>query len=98
MWNSDDPKSKWLHLVLKFVAALIIFKLGVLVGEFKVIKAMVLRGDSHPKMLFRGGDEEGNRFFEKRVAPMMGGNRMMFWDGDGAGQPSAGAPVPPPAQ
>lgn len=97
MWNSDDPKSKWLHLVVKLVAALIIFKLGVLVGEFKMIKAMVLRNDAHPRMLFKGDGEGGGRFFQKGVMPMMEGNRM-FWRGERADQPSVGAPVPPPVQ
>lgn len=97
MWNSDDPKSKWLHLVVKLVVALIIFKVGVLVGEFKMIKAMVLRGDSHPKMLFKGDGEGDGRFFEKRLMPMMDGNRM-FWRGEKADLPSVGAPVPPPVQ
>lgn len=99
MWNSDDPKSKLLHLVVKLVAAIIIFKLGIMVGEFKVIKAMVLGGSPHPKMLFRGDDKDGNRYFEKRLAPMMDGNRMMFWRGDKEAEvPGPGTPVPLPAQ
>jgi hypothetical protein len=102
MWNSDDPKTKWMHLALKLVAAIIIFKLGVMVGEFKMIKAMVLRGGGEHKMLFKGGDGEmgaGARFFHKRVMPMMGeGDKVMMWKGDKVEMMEPGAPVPPPAQ
>ena len=97
MWNSDDPKSKWLHLALKLVAAVIIFKLGMLVGEFKIIKAMVLNGSSERAMLF-GEDEmgAGERFFHKRVMPMGGsGDRMLMWKGERV-EPGGAAPAPAP--
>ena len=95
---------KWAHLALKVIGAIIIFKLGVLVGEHKMMKALVLRGGGdHPKMLFRGGEmmgEAGARAFQKRFTPMGREGDVMMWRADTA-QP-APAPVtlppsPPPA-
>ena len=88
MWDKDDPKSKWFHLALKVIAALVIFKLGVLVGEFKIIKKMVVGGGDRPKMLIRGGDGGAEtRYFHKRAMPMMGAQGdVMMW--------KAGVPVP----
>ncbi len=70
MWDKDDPKSKWFHLALMLVVACLIFKLGMLVGEFRIVKSMVVGGEHQPKMLFRTGEDGmGNRFFTKRVMP-----------------------------
>jgi hypothetical protein len=96
MWDKDDPKTKWFHLVIKVVAALVIFKVGVLVGEFRIVKHMVVGGGSHmPKMLFRSDtDGKGDaKFFNKQMdAP------MMYWGGGGKQlpPPEAGLPVPSP--
>jgi len=93
MFSKDDPKSKWLHVVLMLVAALIIFKVGMLVGEFKIIKAMVVGGGPHQKMLFRGDDGmmgAGARFFHKSVAP---GEKDMMWQQQA---PTAGTGNMPP--
>jgi hypothetical protein len=105
MWDKDDPKTKWFHLAMKIVGALIIFKLGVLVGEFKIIKSLVVGGGAQPKMLFRGDDEGdmGARFFNKRVMPMGGEGNVMMWKGDAAqptveAVPTPPAPPAPPAQ
>jgi len=95
MWDKDDPKAKWIHLILKLLAALIIFKAGVLVGEFKIVKSMVVGGADLPKMLFRGdADGKGNvMFFNKRVD-----GPGTFWGNSGTRQDlptEPGAPTPP---
>jgi len=103
MWDKDDPKSKWFHLALKVIGALVIFKLGMLVGEFKIIKSLVVGGGHEPKMLFRGDEEGmGNRFFHTRVMPGDRGGVMM-WKQDGSAPETVptppAAPTPPgPAQ
>jgi len=94
MWDKDDPKSKWFHLALKVIGALVIFKLGMLVGEFRIIKSLVV-GGHQPKMLFRGDEEGmGNRFFQTRVMPGDRGG-MMMWKQD-APAPEIPAPPTPP--
>lgn len=94
MIDSSDPKSKWLHWGLKLVAAIVIFKVGVMVGEFRIIKKMVLgTGNTHPKMLFRSGD---NAFFEKGYSPMMGARSdIMMWKGERVEKDAVTAPVAP---
>lgn len=97
MWDKDDPKTKWFHFALKLLTALVIFKLGVLVGEFKMVKAMVVGGGAHQKMLFRADDEKamGTPFFHKRVMPMGGEGDVMMWRGDEVRPEGNPAPIPP---
>lgn len=45
--DKNDVQSKWFRLAVKLIVLLIVFKLGVLVGEFKMVKRMV--GVSSPR-------------------------------------------------
>ena len=47
MIEKSDGKSKWLHILVKLVLAILILKLGMLIGEFKIIKTMVLSSPQH---------------------------------------------------
>lgn len=99
MWDKDDPKTKWLHIALKVIAAIMIFKVGVMVGEFRIIKKLIVDGPKHHKMLFRsgeGGPSGGARYFHRRVMPTMGDkDKMMMWKAESVPQTAPAVPTTP---
>ena len=76
MWDKNDAHSKWFRLVVKLIVLLIVFKLGVLVGEFKMVKRMVGGGSSHASMMWsdKGGKhmQFGDATFKKRAVFLKG--------------------------
>ena len=58
---------KWCHLVIMLVVGLFIFKIGIFVGEVKVMKKMVIGPAGHNSMMWKGDRTAGMDGFHKAI-------------------------------
>lgn len=76
MWDKSKPEGKWLMILVKLIVLVLVFKLGMFVGEAKVVHKMMFMKSGHPAVMQgHGGDYTGLKDHDWiKIKKMMGGD------------------------